>query len=771
MSKRALLLTVITVVVMMMGMALPVLAEGSTPISGDGVVPELVAGNPDCEDLGYNFGFKIDGWDNASIPTAGYPGYLEFTLTSGNQNGFPTEVTSGPQDNVNTVEIRSQDGIYFDWMSSLGIDAVIVKGGPDSNAYIYIPEDTADTGLSTPGAGPDISHVEFCYDYELTAEKTADAEYTRTYTWTIEKNVDPDSHSGFIGDTFSSDYEVIVDQTVTDSDFKVTGTITVANPTPFTVEFEVDDTVNGTTAVVECPTYELGPGEDTTCTYEADLGDEDPGNGTNTAVITSLNEDVDGATAEDDYEFGDPTNIEGYETVNVSDTVQGDLGETSGDYIFEYSDDFECPTDTSLYVDGVYEFEVPNTATIDETGQSDDANVTVTCYAPVISKDATATYDRSWEWMIDKDGDQTDLTLAVGQVFTVNYTVVVTATPTDDDFEVKGTITVVNPNPDDEMVVALSDVLSDGTVATITPDAECDFDVTDLTVPAGGTATCDYEAEPPNGNSDTNTATATLNGVEFDATDNYEFEIDVETDACIDVVDDQYGVLGQVCAGDLDGDNSYTFDEYPIDISYEECGEYTFVNVASFETNDTATTGSDDHTVVVNVPCDEGCTLTQGYWKTHSEYGPAPYDETWALLPDGADTIFYLSGQTWYKVFWTPPAGNPYYNLAHQYMAAYLNTLNGASTTPAVDAALAAAEDLFETYTPAQVAGLNNKQKKVFIQLASTLDKYNNGLIGPGHCDEDESSNEQSTVRESAYLTSTKLWIDRTSLARPSYGK
>jgi large repetitive protein len=227
----------------------------------------------------------------------------------------------------------------------------------------------------------------------------------------------------------------------------VTGTITVANPTPFTVEFEVDDTVNGTTAVVECPTYELGPGEDTTCTYEADLGDEDPGNGTNTAVITSLNEDVDGATAEDDYEFGDPTNIEGYETVNVSDTVQGDLGETSGDYIFEYSDDFECPTDTSLYVDGVYEFEVPNTATIDETGQSDDANVTVTCYAPVISKDATATYDRSWEWMIDKDGDQTDLTLAVGQVFTVNYTVVVTATPTDDDFEVKGTITVVKPEP------------------------------------------------------------------------------------------------------------------------------------------------------------------------------------------------------------------------------------------------------------------------------------------------------------------------------------
>ena len=26
------------------------------------------------------------------------------------------------------------------------------------------------------------------------------------------------------------------------------------------------------------------------------------------------------------------------------------------------------------------------------------------------------------------------------------------------------------------------------------------------------------------------------------------------------------------------------------------------------------------------------CTRTQGYWKTHSEYGPAEYDETWNEL-------------------------------------------------------------------------------------------------------------------------------------------
>ena len=73
---------------------------------------------------------------------------------------------------------------------------------------------------------------------------------------------------------------------------------------------------------------------------------------------------------------------------------------------------------------------------------------------------------------------------------------------------------------------------------------------------------------------------------------------------------------------------------------------------------------------------DGGCTLTPGYWKTHSTYGPAPYDETWALV--GEDTPFFLSGQSYYDVLWTSPAGNAYYNLSFHYIAAELNDLNGA---------------------------------------------------------------------------------------------
>lgn len=131
-----------------------------------------------------------------------------------------------------------------------------------------------------------------------------------------------------------------------------------------------------------------------------------------------------------------------------------------------------------------------------------------------------------------------------------------------------------------------------------------------------------------------------------------------------------------------------------------------------------------------------GCTFTQGYWKTHSEFGPAPYNNTWALLASGASTGFYLSGQSWYQVFHTPPGGNAYYNLAHQFQAATLNTLWGASVPANVAAALATANTLFSTYTPAQIGALkgSNSLRQQFIALAGTLDAYNNGITGPGHC-------------------------------------
>jgi hypothetical protein len=135
---------------------------------------------------------------------------------------------------------------------------------------------------------------------------------------------------------------------------------------------------------------------------------------------------------------------------------------------------------------------------------------------------------------------------------------------------------------------------------------------------------------------------------------------------------------------------------------------------------------------------DIGFTYTWGYWKTHSTYGPAPYDNTWALL--GENTTFFLSGQSYYEVLSTSVAGgNAYYQLAHQYIAAKLNKLDGAWMRADVQAAFNAATGLLNVYTPAEVMGFkkgNPAQKLIFAQfnsLAGILDNYNNGLMGTPH--------------------------------------
>jgi len=130
-----------------------------------------------------------------------------------------------------------------------------------------------------------------------------------------------------------------------------------------------------------------------------------------------------------------------------------------------------------------------------------------------------------------------------------------------------------------------------------------------------------------------------------------------------------------------------------------------------------------------------GCTRSFGYWKTHSAYGPAPYDTTWALI--GEDSTFFLSNQSYYEVLWTPPrGGNAYYMLAHKYIATNLNFLNGADPS-AVQNAFDEATTHFNTYTPEDIGSLkgNDTLRQQFIELKNILGQYNGGDIGPGSCD------------------------------------
>jgi hypothetical protein len=117
-------------------LALPAIAGAAT------VEPVYHAGNPTCADLGYSHGVKFDP------PSAG----------SRSADGVTIDMSLADD----------QFGKLVSWTASAPIDAVLVKGGANANAYVYPGESSGDTGLHTPFNGPDmyygLSHVDFCWD-------------------------------------------------------------------------------------------------------------------------------------------------------------------------------------------------------------------------------------------------------------------------------------------------------------------------------------------------------------------------------------------------------------------------------------------------------------------------------------------------------------------------------------------------------------------------------------------------------------------------------
>ena len=216
---------------------------------------------------------------------------------------------------------------------------------------------------------------------------------------------------------------------------------------------------------------------------------------------------------------------------------------------------------------------------------------------------------------------------------------------------------------------------------------------------------------------------------------------DPNIDECAEVLDTHLSVPpGTVCAEETPKTFRYSVLIGP----YRECGNDQVCDTARVVAWDTWTVSSSDWNIIVRVPCDCSCTLTPGYWKTHSKYGPAPYDDTWALVdPNGEDSDFFDTGKSWYEVLWTSPKrGNAYYILAHAYIAAALNEANGASVPAEVAAAMNDAELLLDRFdgnpdSMRELTGRRGRRARArAINLAELLDDYNNGIIGPGHCTE-----------------------------------
>jgi hypothetical protein len=341
-----------------------------------------------------------------------------------------------------------------------------------------------------------------------------------------------------------------------------------------------------------------------------------------------------------------------------------------------------------------------------------------------VHKTAEASFARTWVWDITKTGDQTSLLLTLGQHFIVNYVVNLMAEPIDSDWAVHGLITVTNPADVDATITEIVDQLSNGTDVPV----DCGAISFPHTLAPGATLECSYWQNLMSGTDGSNTVTVSTDGPVDGGSFTAEFAFgdpDTVLDECVTVLDTPIGPLGTICQDQLGDDDEFA---YAHTIVGEQCGMSSFTNVAKFTTNDTGAMGSDDHTVVIEVACDEVCTLTPGYWKTHSIYGPAPADDTWELLPEGADTEFFGSGMSYIEVLWMPPRGDACKILAHAYIAAKLNQLNGVDTSTIADE-LAKAEELLH-------ACPGDYPRSKIIALAELLDDFNNGLIGPEHCSE-----------------------------------
>jgi hypothetical protein len=357
-------------------------------------------------------------------------------------------------------------------------------------------------------------------------------------------------------------------------------------------------------------------------------------------------------------------------------------------------------------------------------------------YELLVNPNAFAKGRRQYGWDVVKQSDTVALTLAAGQTYVASYDVTVTATSvTDSDLRVDGPIFISNRTPYTTTITGVTVMVGEVPAAVTCPVA------LPSVLGPGGLLTCSYLAEVPDTADRLVVATVTADGElpgesgsEVTSFGKHTTKIDL-VDACVDVVDDRVGPLGAVCASEGSRTFQYTMELGPRAV----CGPFAFDNTATWIGRTTGATGSSTWTITGEVPCEGGCTLTPGYWRNHSEYGPARYDATWGQLPAGADTPFFLSGGSYLAALSTPVAGNPYWTLARAYAAAELNGLAGASQT-AVAASLADAAALLATVTPLDLSRLHGGRdgglRDQVIALASHLDDYNNGLIGPGHCDE-----------------------------------
>ncbi len=147
---------------------------------------------------------------------------------------------------------------------------------------------------------------------------------------------------------------------------------------------------------------------------------------------------------------------------------------------------------------------------------------------------------------------------------------------------------------------------------------------------------------------------------------------------------------------------------------------------------------------------EQACTRTIGYWKNWTGLGPQP-DMVTQYLPiwlgnDGADSSIAVEDvETAVEILsmaWDSPK-NGIIKLYAQLLGAKLNFAAGADDSDVADV-VSDADDFLAEHRWGNWYELSKDDQKMVNGWMETLDAYNNGVIGPGHCDDDDDYDDKS---------------------------
>lgn len=686
----------------------------------------------DCSDLGrgYKFGFRIDGAPNGVFPLSSRVGTL---------------IGGAPSDSKNYIKISNSDYRVFDWSASLGIDAVIIQAGGKPTVRKLSEDKNGNDfhGLAdNRGKAYRVEKVTFCYDYELGVSVEAQGSGSNTTAWAITKQVDTSEQNKFAGEKAIFNYTVTVDKTAGElTGLAVASTVKIKNNTPLSARIaSIGEVLNpGSTATklncgrIRFP-YSLGARGELTCTSSTPVQTRPE----NSRVVVNTSNDVGGGKASTQISWSESATAypaPGTDSITVTDSnaaFGGPYPVTAGQS-WNYPVEIACPADPASYTDGEQTITLDNTAAITETGQKASQSVTLNCYAPTLSSATRVSYDVAYAWAITKTSPTKELTVQVGETASVDYTVGVSVAKQElSNFKASARVTVTNPNPSAPLAATLVDEIAPGV-----PAAPIDC-ATSITVPAGGSITCNFAGAVDSGQAAANTSKLTMNDIDFTASAPYDFQNAAknEIDECVTVTDDALdNPLGTACADKAPASYTYSLNIGP----YAQCrkNSTSYVNSAVYVANDTGASGYANWEVIITIPCppDTNCTRTIDYWRTHgSPADQVNYAKTWDKVPpSGPASPFFTTNLTWSQMIQASPANQTYVQLAQAYIAARLNILYGAAARADVSAAISHAEQILARYAATQ-GYITGSVAQDFTSTAAALENFNNGRSGPPVC-------------------------------------